>query len=176
MNKLKFDDVVLLVFGAVATAIIALAVMYASINAEASPALITEEFVVISHDIETGTYEATNIHDGTDKAKLYFTTEDLEGKATIIEGDHVIAHYGEQGREDLFVKVTKLPTGSACQPSDYAHVPYADEYEFECIDGFLTVWDANTGDYVTTEPLCTRDELKAEDGSCVPSEYYVTSE
>lgn len=60
----------------------------------------------------------------------------------------------------------------ACTTSDYAHIPYAEEYDFECTDTTMTVYDGYTGKEIAVEERCTDDELKAEDGSCVPDDFY----
>lgn len=67
-------------------------------------------------------------------------------------------------------------TDEACTPADYAHVEYADEYEFVCVGDTMEVWDAVTGEYITSELRCKANEVRAEDGSCVSPEFYAEGE
>jgi hypothetical protein len=68
--------------------------------------------------------------------------------------------------------VSNEAQAQSCDKADYAHVPYPDEYEFVCVGDTMEVWDAVTGEYVTSEQRCKDDELKAEDGTCVNEDYY----
>lgn len=63
-------------------------------------------------------------------------------------------------------------TGTKCTPSDYAHVPYAESFDFRCTEDTMTVYNAETSDIVATETRCPANELKAEDGTCVPENFY----
>lgn len=75
----------------------------------------------------------------------------------------------------IFIAVNAAPekdVANACSQEDFAHIPYADEYEFVCVGDTIEVWDAATGEYITSEQRCTAGEIRAEDGSCVPADYY----
>lgn len=64
------------------------------------------------------------------------------------------------------------PKTTECSPADYEGIPYADEYEFVCVGDTMEVWDAKTGEYITSEQRCTEGEVRAEDGSCVNENFY----
>jgi hypothetical protein len=58
------------------------------------------------------------------------------------------------------------------EPTCTLDIPHADEYEFVCEGDTIEVWDAATGEYITSEQRCDADSIRAEDGSCVPADFY----
>jgi hypothetical protein len=63
-----------------------------------------------------------------------------------------------------------------CAPSEYAHIPYPDEYEFICVGNTMEIWDAAEGEYITSEIRGTANMVQAEDGSYVPADFWESEE
>ncbi len=63
-------------------------------------------------------------------------------------------------------------SGTECTTADYAHIPYAESFDFRCTEDTMTVYNAETSDVIATEARCKTNEVKAEDGTCVPEDFY----